>query len=432
MVERQLDEDLDPEHFTRRKKEHTVSASTSVSKNLVSREESAPPRFYFRSGPRWHHFSGDDVALTHMTWHDARLMSSWVRRFDIVMCLGLAACVSSPGGRNNDAGVDSAPADSAPADVPIDEGSGHDGPPPEFLSCATLPATCGANGNDSCCNSLEVLGGMYLRSFDLAGDVNSGDMSHPATVSDFRLDKYEVTVGRFREFVNARMGTQSRAPRTNAGAHPNIAGSGWDSSWSASLLPNTAALTAALHCDPDFQTWTDVAADNEHRPMNCMTWFEAMAFCIWDGGYLPTEAEWNYAAAGGDQQRAFPWSNPAGSLFLDPIHASYAVPVNNCIGDGVSGCAVTDLIAVGTRPAGDGRWGQSDLAGNVTEWNLDWASMYPDPCVDCANLTPAAHREYRGGSFASGAGGLRTGFRLHRPPSDRNGLVGLRCARSAR
>ena len=44
----------------------------------------------------------------------------------------------------------------------------------------------------------------------------SGDMRWPATVSMFRLDKYEVTVGRFRAFVDAGMGTQSKPPVAGA------------------------------------------------------------------------------------------------------------------------------------------------------------------------------------------------------------------------
>ncbi len=350
-------------------------------------------------------------------------MNGSVRSFGVVVCLvGLGGCgsvTSNPGG--GDGGVDAGAIDGQGSDTP---------PPSEFLSCIQLPAKCGAGANDSCCNSPEIPAGTYLRSFDHAGDPNSGNTNFPATVSDFRLDKYEVTVGRFRAFVNAGMGTQSSPPVARVGAHEKIVGSGWDADWNASLAPNTVALIAAVKCDPTLQTWTDTPGTekDETRPMNCVTWFDAMAFCAWDGGYLPTEAEWNFAATGGDQQRAFPWSSPAASLTLDPSYASY-FNGTDCVGDGMAGCQETDLVPVGTKPAGDGRWFQSDLAGNVTEWVLDWASAYATPCTDCANLVAAAKREMRGGNFNNGQTLLRTGFRINLDPSNRNALTGIRCAR---
>jgi|SRR5215510_2299210 len=310
--------------------------------------------------------------------------------------------------------------------TPNDDGSGN----AAVLSCMGLPATCGARGDDSCCTSIEMPGGTYDRSYDLAGDTNSGNTRSPATVSRFRLDKYEVSVGRFRAFVRAGMGTRSTPPATMAGAHPGIAASGWDASWNTALVANTVALTEAVKCDAMFQTWTDAPAANENRPMNCFTWYEAAAFCAWDGGYLPTEAEWNYAATGSDQQRAYPWSDPAASLLLDASHASYADGAN-CVGDGVSGCVVTDLVAVGTKPAGDGRWGHSDLAGNVAEWALDWAAAYINPCTDCAEVAvPSSTRMIRGGNYGQAATSLRTGHRSGIPPVNRDPGVGVRCARA--
>jgi len=304
-------------------------------------------------------------------------------------------------------------------------------PPPQFLSCAALATTCGARGNDSCCNSPVVPGGTYYRSYDLAGDGISGNTSFPATVSNFRLDKYEVTVRRFRAFVNAGMGTQSSPPVPGAGAHANIARSGWDASWNASLATDKAALVAAVKCNSTYQTWTDTPGANEDRPMTCVTWYEGMAFCAWDGGYLATEAEWNYAATGGAEQRAYPWSIPAGALTpLDGAHASYS-DGTNCVGDGTAGCSVADLVAVGTKPAGDGHWGQSDLAGNVLEWTLDSYESYVNPCTDCADLTAALDRAVHGGSFLSDAFYMRAGYREGSAPDNRHYIIGARCARSA-
>jgi formylglycine-generating enzyme required for sulfatase activity len=250
-------------------------------------------------------------------------------------------------------------------------------------------------------------------------------MSYPATVSSFRLDKYEVTVGRFRAFVQAGMGTQTDPPPAGAGAHARIPGSGWDTSWNTMLAASSDVLIAAVKCNETFQTWTDTPGDNEDRPMNCLTWYEAMAFCAWDGGYLPTEAEWNYAAAGGDQQRPYPWSS---SLTLDGSHASY-FDGTDCLGDGMAGCALTDLVTVGTKPAGDGRWEQSDLVGNVSEWTLDGIGGYSSDCTDCANLV-GSNRVIRGGSFGQTAFYMRTGIRGSSALMSRDHGIGIRCARA--
>lgn len=231
-------------------------------------------------------------------------------------------------------------------------------------------------------------------------------------------------------------GTQKKHPATGAGPHPRIAGSGWEASWNANLTADTPSLVQAVKCQAGtlYATWTDAPGANETRPMNCVTWYEAMAFCSWDGGFLPTEAEWNYAAAGGDQQRAYPWSTPATSLLLDGSHASYYDPDQKmCVGDGMPGCSLTDLVDVGTKPAGDGRWEQSDLTGNVEEWALDYydiSGSYEDVCVDCADLISATNRVLRGGAFNSGGGPLRTGRRQPFPPDHRDYYIGFRCARA--
>jgi formylglycine-generating enzyme required for sulfatase activity len=115
--------------------------------------------------------------------------------------------------------------------------------------------------------------------------------------------------------------------------------------------------------------------------MSCVNWYESYAFCIWDGGFLPSEAEWEYAAAGGSQQREYPWgSTDPGSMNQYAIYNGQALPA-----------------PVGTATLGAGLWGQLDLAGNVWQWNLDWSATYVDPCTDCAFLKATTARVLGGG-----------------------------------
>jgi formylglycine-generating enzyme required for sulfatase activity len=270
---------------------------------------------------------------------------------------------------------------------------------------------------------LLVPGGTFYRSYD---GVDNTDMSYPATVDDFYLDKYEITAGRFRTFVNAGVGTQANPPASGAGAHPQISGSGWDSAWNTNLPPDTASLKAYENCDPSYQTSTGTAGGNESIAQSCMTWYMAFAFCAWDGGRLPTEAEWNYAASGGSEQRYYPWSSPPTSTTIDD---SYAVFCDNAAYN--SGLCIVGNVG-SKSPKGDGKWGHADLAGNLWEWTLDWyASQYPTPCDNCADLNafPGSliGRVVRGGSFQDGAPGLRSAYRYY----GLTNVVGARCARTS-
>lgn len=299
---------------------------------------------------------------------------------------------------------------------------------PHTASCADLPLTCGPNANASCCDSKTIPGGMVYREYD---GVNYLDKSHPARVSTFRLDTYEVTVGRFRQFVSAGFGTRAKPPATGAGARTlngSSSQAGWDPAWTTALLADQAALIAALDCNT-FATWTDKPANHENLPITCITWYEAQAYCIWDGGFLPTITESMYAMGGGSLQRVYPWSTPPTSTKVDCTQTNYGGtkwPSTACNADGA--------MRVGSKsPAGDGAFGQADLGGNAFEWALDWATVtYLDPCNDCADLTQgqANSRVLRGGSFESNEGELRgAGSFNGLPPKSRASWVGARCAR---
>lgn len=283
-------------------------------------------------------------------------------------------------------------------------GQGNATPGP---SCDCLPENCGPEQSSNCCASHVVERGTFVRDNGMAGDA-------VATLSTFRLDDYEVTVGRFKQFI---AGYAEHQPAIGSGNNPsNDLDEGWDASWNESLPVDEAQLIDNVQsCDERFTTY---AKDDETLPMNCITWFEAYAFCIWDGGRLPTDAEMNYAAAGGEEQRHYPWSVPPESEEIDASRAVFAPDA-------------TAPERVGSRsPLGDGRWGQSDFSGNVWEWCQDWYRTYPPRCINCANLTDYSIRVIRGGSFFGGGETLYTSSRLYHAPNQADFGVGVRCARA--
>jgi formylglycine-generating enzyme len=182
-----------------------------------------------------------------------------------------------------------------------------------------------------------------------------------------------------------------------------------------------------VNCDASWQTWTDMPGPNENKAIGCVNWHEAFAFCIWDGGRLPTESEWEYAAAGGADNRLYPWGSAAPDCTLANFDVS---------GTGTVYCAPgrrdAAVMTVGSHPAGNGRWGHADLAGNVSEWTLDWYDTYPATAsTNYANVTGSDSRVIRGSGCYGDASTLRAAYRDWWGPDYRDFAAGFRCARTA-
>ena len=289
---------------------------------------------------------------------------------------------------------------------------------------------CGAS-REGCCISLEVSGGTSYRTYANDGNGVIGE-ADPATVSGFRLDKYLVTVGRFRRFVRAWDG--GWRPQPGSGKHASLNGgrglanagspgsfeSGWDASGDTQVAPTDANLACA-----NWPTWTPAAGSQEVLPINCVNWWEAYAFCIWDSGFLPSEAEWAYAASGGSEQRAYPWGEAApGEGNEYAIYGCHYPDGDTCAG-------TSNIAPVGTASSGAALWGQLDLAGNLYEWSLDaWSPSYVTPCIDCANLPVSSTRVVRGGAFDNPAAALLATNRTEGAEAGRYDGQGFRCARA--
>ncbi len=139
-------------------------------------------------------------------------------------------------------------------------------------------------------------------------------------------------------------------------------------------------------------------------PMNCVTWFEADAFCRAHGKRLPTEAEWEWAARGEERGLTYPWGEEA------PDDRACWDGQGNAVGKGER----KEPCPVGANRRGVSQDGLQDLAGNVREWTSSREERF---------------RVLRGGSWGDSLPEfLSTSFRGWNAPDERMEILGFRCA----
>lgn len=217
--------------------------------------------------------------------------------------------------------------------------------------------------------------------------------SHAVTISAFTMDMHEVTTLQYATFLSRAGGLGHYAPRMPISAGPT--------SQNFAPVPGT-----------------------ENTAVYEVTWFDARAYCLWMGGDLPTEAQWEYAAKNTDITRIYPWGTSGPSC-----------PVTNFFTGDVT--CETGPVAVGSHDAGDTPEGAHDLAGNVAEWVFDAYDAYPsDPQMDPNGPAAPVYgadagtvlRVVRGGGFHDISLSLRTTNRWGADAALRSKGVGFRCA----
>ena len=217
----------------------------------------------------------------------------------------------------------------------------------------------------------------------------------PVSCAGFRIGAFAVSNDQFDRFV-ADSGYVTDAQRH-----------GWSFVFHLSVRED---LRIGLRTPGDAPWWLQVRGaywgapegpgsdigDRRDHPVTHVSWFDAQAYCQWSGTRLPTEAEWEYAARGGLEGKAYPWGD---ELMSGGQHRCNvwqgAFPHSNTGEDGFMGTAPVDAFEANG-------FGLYNVCGNVREWCEDWHSRNYHRVTrarDPLYLIPTGRRSIRGGSF---------------------------------
>jgi iron(II)-dependent oxidoreductase len=233
--------------------------------------------------------------------------------------------------------------------------------------------------------------------------------AHPVSLQPFAIARAPVTQAEFAAFV-AEDGYRRAEMWGKAGRRWRQAGD--------ILHPLHWRRDGNGWLRRDFDCWRPL---EPHRPMIHVNWYEAEAYCRWAGRRLPTEIEWETAAAasGNDLsalKRRFPWGDES----PNPTTARLDGYCLEC-------CDVAGL------PASESHFGCRQMIGNVWEWTASDFLPYPgfaaDPYHDYSQPWFGSHKVLRGGAWMTRSRLLRNTFRNFYQPDRRDVWAGLRtCA----
>jgi formylglycine-generating enzyme required for sulfatase activity len=315
--------------------------------------------------------------------------------------VGIAAAIGGAvylhGSQATPASAPATPTASAAASAPA-----ASAPPATPSSSASAPLTCPQG-------MIAIPGGSFFMGSDEGLPFEKP--AHQVTLQPFCIDEFEVTVERYKSCSEA--GRCKRAGTTNE--------------W--------ATITEKDH--KTFDPLCNIREPEERakHPVNCVDWEMAQKFCREQGGRLPTEAEWEFAARGPDG-RKYPWGDD------DPAADRLNACGKECMAwgqkHGVEEKSMYDAddgfpntAPVGSFPKGASRYGVQDVVGNVWEWVADWYGEYgKDEQTEPKGPESGNDKVIRGGSWnGSYASWVRPTFRYKDAPTKRSYGIGFRCAR---